>query len=254
MLRKSLIIVITIISALGNVNAQNPPNIKAIQAITSDPFSPYFYKNLFVRYQASDTTLTDKEYKFLYYGFPETHEYKPLMPSPYTDSLELILSRKSDPTKRNMETVEHYALKVIELHPFSIRDINVLAFALSSQGEKIDAEKQMHKIKMIIHTIKNSGDGLTQKTPLYVIMNDTPEDYTAFLGLNATRSMIVTSSIVFLQVANLPNKKNKGLYFNISEIYKRKPTYLKDYKPKRKMELNPRYNPNSELNVLPSKK
>ncbi len=254
MLRKSLIIVIIFISAIGGSTAQTPPNIEAIQAISSDPFSPYYFKTLFVRYEAADTTLTEKEYEFLYYGFPETEGYKPLMPSPYTDSLESILSRRSDPSKRNMETAESYARKVLELHPFSIRDINVLAFALSSQGDKLEAAKQMHKIKMIIATIKNSGTGLTQKTPLYVIMNDTPEDYTAFLGLRATRSMIVTSSIVFLQIENLPNKKDKGLYFNISEIYKRKPTYLKDYKRKRKMELNPRYNPNSELNVLPSKK
>ena len=254
MLRKSLLIIIIILGGLGYANAQSPPNINAIQTISSDPFSPFYIENLLTRYRANDTTLNAKEYEYLYYGFPETKDYKPLLPSPYTDSLESILSRRSDPTKQNMQTVEHYAQQVLELHPFSIRDINVLAFALSSQGEKIEAEKLMYKIKMIVNTIKNSGDGLIEKSPLYVIMNDTPEDYTAYLGLTATRSMIVTSDVLFLQITNLPNKKDKGLYFNISEIYKRKPHYLKGYKPKRKMELNPLYNPKSDLNVLPSKK
>ena len=253
MIRKSLLLITIILGGLAHANAQGPPNLNAIQTISSDAFSPYYIENLLTRYKADDTTLNAKEYEYLYYGFPETKDYKPLLPSPYTDSLESILSRRSDPSKQNMKTAEYYARQVLELHPFSIRNINVLAFTLSSQGKKLEAEKLMFKINMLINTIKNSGDGKTEKTPLYVIMNDTPEDYTAFIGLIATRSMIASSSVVFLQISNMPIKKDKGLYFNISEIYKRKPTYMKNYKPKRKMELNPRYNPKSDLNVLPSK-
>ena len=70
------------------------PRYEAIWAETANPTSPYYYPTLMSRYERGDTTLTLEDFRHLYYGYPEQPGYKPLLNSPYADSLQNIFGQK----------------------------------------------------------------------------------------------------------------------------------------------------------------
>lgn len=221
----------------------------------NSPTSEYFYKNLYNRYVAADTTLTENDYFYLYYGYPTQENYKPLLESKFRDQLKEIFAKREAIV--DFRKIVSLTNSILETEPFNLRDINALAFALNMLGQTEEAAAQMKKVEMIAKTIKSTGSGYDQKSPWYVIYTENCEDLLGFMGLNSTRKMIVSKDILFIQVSNMPEnlKKLKGYYFNYAEIYKRKPSYLDGIeKPKRKMEFNPKYNPKSDANVLKTNK
>lgn len=236
---------------------QEKPNYDKIEMDISDPFSALFYPTLMERYAQGDTTLTARDYHYLYYGFPFQKGYKPLMDSPYTDSLNFEFGRRTSPNPATYLKIVTYARGAVGDRPFSLRDLNALAFGLKMLGEDSLAVAITHKVKMIESAIKSTGTGLGTSSPWYIIYMNDAEDVLNLMSANYTRSMMVNSKVMFIPVSNLPeigytDKKLRGFYFDYSQIYLRKPDYLEGPdKPKRKMEFNPRYNPRSKLNTLP---
>lgn len=253
-MRRFCVVLFVAIVSLFVANAQDFKRVDwgNIELEVTNPSSKYFYPTLFARYTIADTTLTFDDYFYIYYGFSCQDGYKPLLENPLRDELKSVFGKKS--TVVNFDKIISLSEEILKTEPFNLRDINVLAFALNSVGRKDEASREMRKIEMLSKVIRSTGNGLTEQTPFYVIYTENCEDLLSFMGLNCTRKMIVSKDVLFIQVGNMPSefKKFKGYYFNYAEIYKRKPTYLDGIdKPKRKMEFNPRYNPKSDLNVLP---
>lgn len=258
-MRKSFFIILLAIAAgLGNLWAQGDttvkwsvPDYKKIADEVKDPASPYYYPHLFDRYERGDTTLTREDFRYLYYGYPDQPSYKPLLPSPYADSLGRAFGRKTSATAGDYRRIVEFARGVLKDEPFSMRDLNVLAFAYQMLDEPERGKIQMFKVRGILDAIRSTGNGLTEQTPWFVIYMRDVEDVLNLIGARFTRLLIVSSTVEFAPVYNLPDKRQKGYYFDYSEVYKRRPDYLDGVKVKRKLEVNPLYNPNSKLNVLP---
>lgn len=227
------------------------PDYDSIAASVSDPTSTYYYPMLFNRYERGDTTLTVEDFRHLYYGYPTQSTYRPLLANPLSDSLLYTFGRKTNPTPEEFRRMERYARGVLADEPFSLRDLNVLAFIYQKLDEPELAARQMFKIKMIMEAIKSTGTGLSEKSPWYIIYMKDAEDVLSLLRASFTRLIIITRQVEFAPVSNMPTKGLKGFYFNFSEVYKRRPDYLDEVKVKRKFEINPRYNPKSKLNILP---
>ena len=94
------------------VRTQAPDN-DAILRETINSASPYYYPTLFTRYLTGDTTLTDTDYRYLYYGFVWRPEYKPFE----TPAAQLAMLRKialyglaDDYVKRNEQTLKDMTL------------------------------------------------------------------------------------------------------------------------------------------------
>lgn len=248
---KSLFTTILLTVVLGSF-AQKVPDLDQIESTITNPGSKFYYPQLMHRYMASDSTLTSEDYYFLYYGYPFQSEYRPLMDSPYTDSLKSSFGRHTNPTPEEFERMARYCTKILEVEPFNLRDINALAFSYSMTGRESEAALEMRKVNMIAQTIKSTGSGLTDKSPWWVIYQSHIEDLLNLMNCNYTRAILISSTVEFIPVSNMEDKKQKGYYFNYSEIYRQKPDYLnKDNRPRRKLELNPWYNPKSKLNRLP---
>lgn len=229
-----------------------PPDYARIAAEVGDVRSPYYYPRLFGRYERGDTTLTFEEYRYLYYGYPEQKGYKPLLASPYADSLEQAFGKKTRLEADDFRRVVRFAHEILREEPFSMRDLNALAFAYQMLDEPERAAEQMFKIRRILSTIRATGTGLREDSPWYVIYQRDAEDVLNLLGAQYTKFIIVSRSVEFAPVYNMPDRKNKGYYFDYSEIYKRRPDYLDDRpKQKRRLEINPLYNPRSKQSVLP---
>lgn len=235
----------------GLSHAQQAPDMEAIKAAIENPESPYYYPSLMGRYMYLDTTLTAEDYQYLYYGYAEQADYMPLLQSSYADSLTVAFSGRTQPTPSDIYRIIHFAEGILEVEPFNMRDMNVLAFAYSLLEQNDKATAMTRAVDMIASTIMATGTGLDQKSPWWVIYNNHAEDVMNILGARFDKPIIVTSSVEFFPVRNMPEKRFKGYYFNILEIYKRRPDYLDNVgKQKRKMEFNPLYNPRSESNIF----
>lgn len=234
-----------------NEGVIGPPDYDAIAQRIQDMSSPYYYPNLMKRYQLGDTTLTVEDFRHLYYGYPTQPDYRPLLESPYTDSLKRAFGRKTSPTAEDYRRVVDLAYQVLKDEPFSMRDLNVLAFAYQMLDERELAERQFFKMQGVMDAILSTGTGLSEDSPWYITYMRDAEDILNLMQYKSTRMIIVSKSVGFTSVSNMPTKQYKGFYFDYSEVYKRRPDYLDDIKKNRKMEVNPLYNPKSKMNTLP---
>lgn len=235
--------------------AFRPPDYQQIATETADAASPYYYPELMRRYERGDTTLTLEDFRHLYYGYPAQPGYKPLLASPYADSLEQAFGKRSRLEAGDYRRVVQFAREILREEPFSMRDLNVLAFACQMLDEPEKAAVQMAKIRGILEAIRSTGTGLREESPWYVIYLRDAEDVLNLLGARFTKFIVVSRSVEYAPVYNMPEgmgKRFKGYYFDYSEVYRRRPDYLDNLpKPKRRLEVNPLYNPHSKQSVLP---
>lgn len=239
------------------VSAAQTPDYKAIKDSINNTHSQYYYPLLMGRYQLADTTLTASDYHYLYYGYPEMDLYRPLLQNSYTDSLSMAFGTRATPSMHTYERIIFLCKGILQQEPFNLRDMNALAFAYSQIGDTVMAQKVMRQIEMVIKTIKNSGTGLTEQSPWYITYYNHAEDIMNLLGASFRRPIIMTRTVEFFPIEKvLGNKKMKGYYFDFAPVYFRRPDYLDEVdKPKRKLEVNPLYNPKSKHNTLsPPKK
>ncbi|MEG2755279.1 MAG: DUF4919 domain-containing protein [Mucinivorans sp.] len=233
------------------------PDFDKIELQISDPVSPLFYPILMSRYISGDSTLTATDYHYLYYGYVFQEGYKPLMDNPYSDSLSFEFGRRTSSQFSTYERMVRYARGVVKDRPFSMRDLNALAYGLKLMGKQELARMEMRKIEMIDSTIRATGTALTLQSPWYIIYMNDAEDVLNLMNANYARAIMISSQVAFIPVNNLidigyRNPKQRGFYFDYHQIYLRRPDYLDGpNRPKRKMELNPYYNPKSKLNTLP---
>lgn len=77
---------------------KTPPDFKKMEQVIADQQSPYYYPVLLKRYKDNDTSLTDNEYYYLYYGFSFQNSYSPYGRSPLEEDIKKA-SEKDDTDK-----------------------------------------------------------------------------------------------------------------------------------------------------------
>ncbi|MFI3288062.1 MAG: DUF4919 domain-containing protein [Rikenellaceae bacterium] len=218
----------------------SPPDMEALRDSISDASSRYYYPILMDRYVMNDSTLTLEDYHYLYYGYTEQINYMPLLDNSARSELESIMSGQSNPTVADYERAVALVRAILEIEPFNPRDINALAYLYAMTGYEDEAAILAHRLRMIVTTIKETGTGLSKDSPWWITYFSHAEDLVALEGLEQGQPIILSSSIEFVPVSKMPNRKDKGLYFNYSLIYEKDADYLENIDaPKRKMNWNP---------------
>lgn len=210
------------------VAAQTPPDEDEIFDRTTTASSPYYYPNLWIRYNSGDTTLTVEDYRYLYYGYAFRDEYKPLAPNEELDRVMLIVSRL-DPEKPRVEDLEELilsGLKALEQDPFSPNLLNLMAFAYGALENRELEQIYYDRVEKVLAVIKSSGDGLTQRSPQHILMLGHALDVIASEGLSPGKSRVVSRTTEFVPLlapTRIGDRKVKGFYFDYSRIYRNKP-------------------------------
>lgn len=203
---------------------------------TMNSESPYYYASLLLRYNAGDSTLTDDDYHYLYYGFAYQDAYKPLENNPFIDKV-LMLAATIDPDAPHRDTLEELIVvgkEALAKDPFSPKLLNLMAFAYGALGDKAQEEAYFRRMNGVLRTIIASGDGLTQHSPRHILMFDHALDQLSSEGIAYGKSRVISRTVEFVPL-NVPtvieNKKRRGYYFDFSRIYWNKPegyTYKRD--------------------------
>lgn len=208
--------------------AAKVPDEEDIAARTLDPASRFYYPNLMMRYKAGDATLDNDDYHYLYYGFAYQENYKPLESDEALDRLMMIAAATDPqhPDRATMERIVSAAGAALERDPFNPKVLNLLAFAYGALGDGEKEKSAYERLKRILYTIEESGDGLTQKSPMHILMFDHALSLLSSYDLDYGKGRIISREVEFIPLERpreIMGKKVKGYYFDYSRIYRNKP-------------------------------
>ncbi len=207
--------------------AKVPVEEEILKQIT-DPSSEYYYPNLMMRYRSDDLTLTPEEYHYLYYGFAYQEQYRPLEPNEAFDKLMLMASTLDidRPEVATLEKIIVESEKALERDPFSPQILNLAAYAYGALGNRPKEQAAYEKMRMVMMTIEDSGNGQTKETPCHILMFDHALSLLASYGLSHDRARIISREVEYIPLTTprtIIDKKIKGYYFDYSRIYRNKP-------------------------------
>lgn len=222
---KHLLLLLLMLPALAGAKT---PDENDILDRTLDSSSPYYYPNLMLRYNAGDSTLTATDYHYLYYGYAHQDGYKPLEVNPDLDRVYTAVA-VLDPEQPQRETLERLVgagRDALRHDPFNPRVLNLLAYAYGALGDRENEVDSYRKLRAVLATIEASGDGLTQRTPMHILMFDHALDVLASRELEYGKSRIVDREVEYVPLTvpqKTADRKIRGYYFDYSRIYRNKP-------------------------------
>jgi hypothetical protein len=218
---KYLIMIFGVVLALQPVKSQEykflPPDYDSIKNQIGDTSSGYFYARLLDRCKNLDTTLTYKDYRYLYYGYTFQPQYEPYWRSPVEEEL-LAFYRKSRLKQKDYDEYIRLANLSLSSCPFDMRTLNFLAYVYQLEGDLKTANRIRYKFCMIINAILSTGDGKTCATGLHVI--STSDEY-VFLNMFQFefREQALTSDHCDYMKVNKDKREIDGIYFNIERLW-----------------------------------
>ncbi len=144
------------------------PNCKKDERVISNKNSQYYYPVLLKRYLNSDSTLTLKEKRLLYYEFVFQDEFKNDRNRLYKDSLRIFFAVDSLSTI-DAEKIIQFSDSILIANPFNLRALNYRAYAFDFQKKTERTKGVIFRINAILEAILSSGYGLSPDAPFYVI-------------------------------------------------------------------------------------
>lgn len=216
----SLLLLFTGFCIAQEIRPFSRPDFDSIQSLIKDKSSAYYYPTLFNRYKNNDTTLSEKEFILLYYGYSFQENYSPYGRSDANDKLEKLFEKEHLSDKDNNEIIK-LENKVLEEFPFNLRNINRLVTALNDNGDTATAAIQMKKLIGIAKAIFSTGDGKTDTTAMYVISVEHEYDLIYLLGIGQSEGQALLNT----QYGQVDKLEIKGgtefneIYFNVSRLF-----------------------------------
>ena len=194
------------------------PNYKAIEKEVSNSASNYYYPHLFERYKMGDSTLTLDEKRHLYYGYVFQPEYAATEISTSNQIISELLTKQVF-TNDDYNSILQHADTLLTEDPFNLRAINAKLF-VHAQLNNVEAyKKNAFKRRVIQDAIISSGDGMSTKTPFYVIKVAHEYDILSFLGYRFGGTHKIVKKCNYLTVDQNRYGVEK-VYFEISPVLK----------------------------------
>ncbi len=196
------------------------PDYQTIKQEISDRQSDFYYPALFERFENNDTTLTHKDYRMLYYGYIFQDDYSPNDRSSYRDSLQALYEQDTL-VEKDYRKIIRFEKGVLQNDPFSMRDLNTLAYSYSQTGEQEMTKKVDYKLNLIIETILSTGKGLKESNAWHVIEVSHEYDILNVLGFQFKGEQSLRGE----KYDYLKIKENRygipGFYFNVGQMLKK---------------------------------
>ena len=185
-----------------------------IKARIEDPASEQYYPNLRLRYEQADSTLTAKDYHYLYYGYAYQPQYRPLETNPALDRFYETLARLNvdAPADTDLLAVIEAGTEALEADPFSPQVLNFLSFAHAQRGDTAQAAAYRGKMNLVLATIESSGDGLTEETPWHILMYAHAFDLLAAKNIPVRESSIISRTVEYIPRVKKDEKGERLLF------------------------------------------
>ena len=205
-MKKIALIIVAVVVGFFGVQAKVDYNALEVEM----RMNPDRYRQLMERFENADTTLTNDELTFLYYGAAFTPSYAP--GAKYTDIAQAI-------EDKNFEQASVLADKALQQDPMSL-ELNILALEASEKGANdaahhIRTARLGFRCDMIANTILESGRGTNAHSPFVVTSEaDMMRIMRNVLGVSQLMGRTTVGPIDALKF-NLPgNDRMHILYFD----------------------------------------
>lgn len=186
-----------------------------IRKAVSDPDASTYYPKLMQRFLDSDVTLTDDEFRLLYYGHLYQNNYDPYSPAMEHNALALYL-KKETLTPADCDAIINYTNISMNDFPFNFHHLRMAVYAYHVKGDLKEADNRMKMLNGIINAILSSGDGKSLRTAFHVVYPPHEYEIVNFLGFNAEYQKL---NNVWDIISLSKNSKNiPALYFNVEEM------------------------------------
>ncbi len=218
--------------------SQTAPDNEDIFVRTVDPGSPFHHPALMMRYNAGDTSLTQEDYHYLYYGYAFTDNYRPLSGIPAEDMiLEVFaaLPEGGEPDREGMLKIIDYAGEAMKSDPFSPKNLNFLVYAYGAIGDSINERINHDRMTKILAVIEASGTGESEKSPMHILRFSHAADLLTARGLTIAKRTVISKTQELITL-NRRDGRNRGYYFDYSRIFWNKPEETP--KPARRWKIN----------------
>jgi hypothetical protein len=194
------------------------PDYEQIERNVKEPASSYYYPNLMKKYMAGDEKMTLEEGRYLYFGFVYQPQYVPEDTSPYNKKLVNVLSKKSL-TPDDYANILEYSNALLLEDPFNLRALNAKLLVYAQQDNTEEYKKTAQQRRIVQNAIVGTGDGMSEKTPFYVIKVAHEYDILPFLGYNfgGEDKILSSKKVNYLTLAENRFGVDKA-YFNISPV------------------------------------
>lgn len=194
-----------------------PPDYKLIKKTTRNVRLNYYYPNLLQRYITSDTSMSIKEKRYLYYGYVFHPSYRPFGKSKFQDSVDAILNR-SKKTYYDYTRLINLSDSLLFENPFDLQALRNKISAHENQKDKESAKRVRNQYNIVMEAIQTSGDGKSKNSAFHVTFVSHERELMKTLNILSSQK---SKSEDFYHVIPLDNDDwgSDKLYFNIEQVY-----------------------------------
>lgn len=196
------------------------PDLEAIRLASTDPESDRFYPKLTKRFMANDTTMSDEDFQYFYYGTLFQEDYDPYRPTFRPKQLEVLrpIYLKDKQSRSECQMILDYALAALEDNPVNIQQLVHRVYAYEKNGKHDLAKIWQYKLNHILLVIASSGTGLDPETARVVVYPEHEYDFLNIAGLTATGQRFEEPYFDYIIVNQRNPNDAEGYYFDISEM------------------------------------
>lgn len=221
-IQKTLLVLTLLSGTIFSAHAQDvffkAPDFEQIKRNVKESSSSYYYPNLLQKYLSGDTKITQEEGRHLYFGYVYQQGYVPVDTSSYNQKLATTLA-KSSFTSRDYADIMTYSDALLQEDPFNLRALNAKLMVYAQQDNAAEYKKTAQKRRVVQDAIVSTGDGMSEKTPFYVIKVAHEYDILPFLGytFGGEDKILKGNKVNYLSLGE--NRFGvERVYFNISPV------------------------------------
>lgn len=193
------------------------PDYKQIEKEVNDKESDFYYPVLMRRFKAYDTTLTNSQYRRLYFGYVFQKEYSPYSPFSKEDELRKYYSGEFDSSQ--YPKVIELLNEALDEFPLSLDAMGLLAYVYRLSGDTAMDDRIQANVGGLMSAIMGSGDGTKCETAFHVITVSDEYFLLNMLGVQSEEQSLI-NGCDFLKIKG-EGFKIPGLYFDVRMIMQR---------------------------------
>lgn len=227
-MKKRIILLLSIVMTVAagafaaGRSSLSKPDLEAIRIASTDENSQYYYPKLLKEFMANDTTMTDIEFQYFYYGTMFQEDYDPYRPEPDAEGQAMLapLFNKKQWTRSERKLILDHAMKVLADDPCNLRQLTNRIFVYEQNGKFDLAKIWQYKLNHLLLVIASSGTGLDAENAWVVVYPHDEYDFLNLSGTTAREQKFMPPCYDYILINRRDDKQPEGYYFNIEEILK----------------------------------
>ena len=207
--------------------ALGKPDLEAIRTATLDESSPRYYPRLLKEFMANDTTMTDEDFQYFYYGSLFQEDYDPYRPQVNPDEAARLapLYNKKQWSRAERRQILDFAMEALADNPVNLRQLTNRIFVYEQNGKYDLAKIWQYKLNHLLLVIASSGTGIDPENAWQVVYPQDEYDFLNLSGITVREAKFQQPYYDYVVVNPRTSNSPEGYYFNISEILRQ--YYLK---------------------------